>query len=349
MVSSGINKIGIIGAGRMGTDIFNFLTAFDYELVLICIDDAESQTLQQSFEKRIRRQHKCGILNEQQLLAKQQSVVISHQINSLENCDLIIECIWEDIAKKKLMYQEIIPVIKSSCILASNSSSFLPSQLLPCATMIQRFVGLHFFYPVKLKNIVELITPGSISAETITALKDFCRKTEKKPLVQDEKNAFWLNKLFLEVQNEAFCIAAEGKMSYEEIDTIVSEQLFPEGIFRFFDQVGIDIMLQSIRNYTASNSAPYQLMIAKLESLQSKKHLGVKTRDGFYHYEEPRTGTDKRSLPENQHITEVLARLKKAYTGKAQQLINEGACDKETLDYAAKEYMNTDKGPFDLG
>jgi len=333
----------------MGSDIFNFLTAFDYELVWVCIDESESHSLQQSFEKRIRRQHKCGILDEQQLLKKIQSVTISHQVSSLRGCNLIIECIWEDIAKKKLMYQQVIPYLTATCILASNSSSFLPSQLVPDTTLVERFVGLHFFYPVKLKNMVEIIAMQQTSQETIAALKDFCLKTEKKTLLQDEKNAFWLNRLFLEVQNESFLLVAEGKISYKQLDDIVSEQLFPEGIFRFFDQVGIDIMLQSIKNYTAANRTPYQVMLCKLEEHQSKNHLGVKTGAGFYQYGAPDKQAEKKIYTDNPFYREIITRLKKAYTGKAQQLIDDGACDRDTLDYAAKEYMNTDKGPFGLG
>lgn len=333
----------------MGTDIFNFLTAFDYELVWISIDEQESLALQLSYEKKIRRQHKCGILDEQQMQAKIQSVTISHQVSSLKACDLIIECIWEDIAKKKLMYQQVIPLIKATCILASNSSSFLPSQLVPDTTLNDRFVGLHFFYPVKLKNIVEVIAMQQTSQETIAALQDFCRKTEKKTLLQDEKNAFWLNRLFLEVQNESFLLAAEGKISYDQLDDIVSDHLFPEGIFRFFDQVGIDIMLQSIKNYTTTNRTCYQVMLSKLEELQLKNHLGVKTGAGFYQYGAPVKQPEKKTHTNNPFYQEIITRLKKAYTGKAQQLIDDGACDRETLDYAAKEYMNTGKGPFDLG
>ncbi|HOY32036.1 MAG TPA: 3-hydroxyacyl-CoA dehydrogenase family protein [Bacteroidales bacterium] len=347
MASSGINKIGIIGAGRMGTDIFNFLIGFDYEIAWICLDETETVALQQSFEKKIKRLHKCGLIDDQQLITKLNSVVINHQVKSLDSCELVIECIWEDIAKKQQMYRGIIPVLTNDCILASNSSSFLPSQLIPAPAFNARFIGLHFFYPVKLKNIVELIKTGQTSAETIEKINGFCKTTNKKQLLQDEKHAFWLNRLFLEVQNEAFQIFDEGVMSYEQIDTIVAEYLFPEGIFKFFDQVGNDVMLQSIKNYTSGNRKTYQVMLDKLEELCSKNMLGLKTKAGFYSYhDESAVNATKSVHVKDEYYFMVLERLKRAYIGKAQQLINDGACDRETLEYAAKEYMNTDKGPF---
>lgn len=245
------------------------------------------------------------------------------------------------------MYQGIIPLLKDECILASNSSSFLPSQLVPDPTFNERFVGLHFFYPVKLKNIVELIKTGLTSGETIEKINGFCEKTDKKQLFQDEKNAFWLNRLFLEVQNEAFLIFDERVMSYEQIDDIVAEYLFPEGIFKFFDMVGNDVMLQSIKNYTSENREAYQVMLDKLEELCSKNMLGIKTKAGFYNYNDGNAGNAMIIVPaKDEYYFKALERLKRAYVEKAQQLVNEGVCDRETLEYAAKEYMNTDKGPF---
>lgn len=331
----------------MGTDIFNFLTAYDYKLVWICIDETETACLQQSFEKKINRLHKCGILDDQQLKIKHDSVLISHRAEQLSDCDLIIECIWEDIDRKKQMYQHILPFLNSKCILASNSSSFLPSQLLPDTNFNERFIGLHFFYPVKLKNIIEVIITAHTSSETINKIDGFCKITEKMPLRQDEKNAFWLNRLFLEIQNEAFLVQHENIFSYDEIDAIIAEHLFPEGIFKFFDQVGIDIMLQAIKNYTANNPLPYRIMIAKLEELISENKLGVKSKSGFYDY----TGVNTKqgsALIRNDYYFLVLERLTSAYIMKAQELVNEGVCDKETLEFAAKEYMNTEKGPFSV-
>lgn len=347
MDSAEINKIGIIGAGRMGTDIFNFLIANDYKLVWICIDETETVFLQQSFEKRINRLHKCGIFDDQQLKEKLNSVLISHRAENLSDCNLIIECIWEDIVRKKQMYQHILPFLSSKCILASNSSSFLPSQLLPDSTFDERFIGLHFFYPVKLKNIVEVIKTTNTSAETIEKVSEFCIKTAKRQLVQDEKNAFWLNRLFLDIQNEAFLIHNEKNYTFEQIDAIIAEHLFPEGVFKFFDQVGIDIMLQAIRNYTADNPLPYRIMITKLEELISENKLGVKSKSGFYDY----TGVNTKQgsvLIRNDYYFLVLERLTSAYVMKAQDLVNKGVCDKATLEFAAKEYMNSEQGPFSV-
>ncbi len=331
----------------MGTDIFNFLIGYDYEIVWICIDETETVALQQSFEKKIKRLHKRGLIDDQQVITKQNSVVINHKVENLNGCDLVIECIWEDIAKKRQMYWDIIPILKGKCILASNSSSFLPSQLIPDPAFNDRFIGLHFFYPVKLKNIVEFIKTGQTSAETIEKIKGFCEKTDKKQLLQDEKNAFWLNRLFLEVQNEAFLIVNERVFSYEQIDAMVAEYLFPEGIFKFFDLVGNDVMLQSIKNYTAGNRDAYHAMLDELEELCSKNMLGIKTKTGFYNYHDGSGGNAMNIVPEkDEYYFKILGRLKKAYVEKAQQLVNDGACDSETLEYAAKEYMNTDKGPF---
>jgi len=213
----------------------------------------------------------------------------------------------------------------------------------------ERLIGLHFFYPVKLKNIIEIIRTKDTSGAVINTVKAFCDHIEKKYLLQDEKNAFILNRLFLEVQNEAFRICNQNNLPYGPVDSIVETYLFPEGIFRFFDQVGNDVMLQSIVNYTQQNPQPYKALIDKLEDMCSKNQLGVKTKEGFYHYngETKERPADAEELSEEQ-MKVILYELKKTYIAAAKNIVSEGICGHDMLEFAAREYLNSDKGPFSI-
>lgn len=344
-----IRRIGIIGSGKMGTDIFSFLSGFDFEIVWVCFDQEAADIQQQSFMKKMNRQLRCGLIDEERLQKIQKSMIFSNDIAELSKCHLVIEAIWENLEKKQELFKKIIPVLDDHCIIASNSSSFIPSRLNPDAGTNDRFIGLHFFYPVKLKNIVEIIRTKNTSEKVLKEITGFCNLIEKKYLLQDEKNAFMLNRLFLEVQNEAYKIHTEGLLTYRQIDAIIEKHLFPDGVFKFFDQVGIDVMLQSVKNYTQQNSDSYQALLDKLEELSKKNLLGIKTKAGFYNYG-PEIPDDSSVIDQISPdiYKEALKKLTHVYYVAAMQHVLEGDCEQETLEFAAKEYMNTEKGPFTI-
>jgi 3-hydroxyacyl-CoA dehydrogenase len=346
-----IEKIAIIGSGKLGTDIFYYFLDFTFRIFLVCIDEAEAERQNGIFQKKINRLYKTGIFDEKRLKFLQESVVIDHNHQNLKECDLIIECIWEDKHLKQKLFAEITPFINDSCILASNSSSINPSRLCPSVEFRNRFIGLHFFYPLKLKNIVEIIKTDDTSQETLDIITAFCKKTGKTYLQEDEYSSFILNKLFLEVQNEAFNIYREGILSYRQIDKIVDNNLFPGGIFSFFDQVGNDIMLESIKNYVPkSEIEPYHALVDKFEELKSHNLLGIKTQAGFYDYQDFNAAESllASETPDDKYVQEVTQRLIKVYATKAQSIVDGGICSHDLLEFAAKEYMNADKGPFSL-
>lgn len=351
MAIHNINKVGIIGSGKLGSDIFYYLLQYDFELVFICIDENCADEQYKFFLKRIARMHKSGLIDDQRLELLKQRVFIGSTYIELLSCDLIIECIWENVLLKRELFEKINKYLSNHSIISSNSSSINPTLLNPFAEWAERFIGFHFFYPVQLKSIVEIIKTEKTHPAVIEKMEVFCDKINKKPLILEEEHSFALNKLFLEVQNEAFIISREGKLTFAEIDYIVHKNLFPEGIFCFFDKVGIDIMLESIKNYIPpSERKSFVPLIEELESLYAMNMLGAKTGAGFYDYSRGdhlcfQHGPDK----EKENIVkDAITRLRIKYINTANKIVENGVCSADFLDFAAREYINSDSGPFSI-
>ena len=249
------------------------------------------------------------------------------------------------------MFMHLDQIVKTNCIFTTNSSSILPSKLFPSEGRKDKTVGLHFFFPVQLKKFVELITTVQTSSLIKEKLHHFLEEIQKIPLNQDENHSFILNRLFLDFQAGAYQIYEEGRLSYKEIDDLVKEHLFPFGVFEFFDHVGIDVMLASVRAYTddALNQDFYAPLVAKMEELTRLKHLGIKSKQGFYDYSAPIKNQSriiiKEGFPEPYH-RQVTERLRNYFLNSVKSVLESGFIAADELAEAIKDYTGMDKAPF---
>ena len=336
-------KIGIIGAGKMGTDIFYYLNNFNYSLVWICKSDKEK--LIKTFNKKVKRLYNNELINKDAFDFKMNTTIISNALQDLSHCDIIIEAISESRELKVQLFRELDTVANKDCIFASNSSSILPSKMYPCNERKDKFIGLHFFYPIRLKNIVEVIKTDSTCTKTIKEVKSFLSAIKRFYLILPEQGAFILNKLFLDFQAGAYQIYQENVLGIKEIDELIKKNIFPVGVFEFFDNVGIDVMLTSVRNYTEdmNNKEFYQPLINKFQQLVDEHKLGVKTGCGFYNYnknkEERYEEKITKSINNKSYNNEVINKLKHLYLNSAFKIIEKGFCTEQELEHCVKEYM----------
>ena len=345
--------IGIIGEGKMGTNLLYYLLDFGFKLVWLCNPVADSEKIRNIFQKKIKRSFDNGLIDEQHLAFLQSSIVISTDPAVLSTCDLIIEAIPEDLELKEKFFRAIDPVISHNCILATNSSSIRPSELIPSEARKDKFIGIHFFYPIALKNIVEFITTTDTSRKTKDFVKKFLHTIKRNWLLLNEKDSFILNKIFLDFQNEAFLIVREGPLTFPQLDAIVKEFFFPVGVFEFFDSVGIDTMLTSIRNYVREypHKDYYKPLIEKLESMINEGKLRQKSQSGFYGY--PKENNDRNISflkdPNVQPLIEdIIKRLNFSYISAVKRYTIQSKCTTEEINNALKEYFGIEKGPFTL-
>jgi 3-hydroxyacyl-CoA dehydrogenase len=213
---------------------------------------------------------------------------------------------------------------------------------------MKNFAGLHFFYPVNLVNVVELITGPGTSENTANRLNAFVTSIKHKAILLREEEGFILNRIFLDVQNEAFRITVQGMAGIEEIDQVVKGSLFPIGIFEFFDHVGLDTMLRSIKNYIREypHADYYAPLVKELENKVSQGHLGKKSGRGFYDYQANKPG-GKEIDRTSEMSAEIRNHLEFTYKNAARRFITHSGLTIDELNEALKEYFGTDKGPFD--
>lgn len=329
----------------MGMNLFYYLLDFDYTLVLVCETPEQKSDAANSFRKKLNRELKNHLITEEGYQKKLLNVCISDTLDPLNKCDLILEAVTEDKTIKQQLFSKLLAIVTPECVLVSNSSSILAYDLgLGCD-----IIGMHFFYPVSLKNIVELMVCQRTDPGKTEKAKQFLSAINRKYILLNKEGAFMLNRLFLDFQNEAFRQKVINNLSYREMDAIVKKYFFPAGVFGFFDNVGLDIMLASIINYSAfsSDPKPYRELIEELTLLTSQGFLGQKTKRGFYSYETP-------FLIQNEPIEigpavekRIYLKLKDCYFQTATTFVEKRICDKATINYAVKEYMDIENGPFE--
>ena len=339
--------VGIIGEGKMGTNLIHYLLESGNELRWVISPRADTGILRKNFEKKIRRLRDHEIISE-----PRHSSLLTTRISSdasiLEDCSLVIEAVTENLDIKRQVLAAADAMLIDTAILVSNSSSINPSGLCPSPAREKNFAGLHFFYPVNLVNIVEIIKAPHTSAATVDELVRFLSSVNRKYLILEERESFILNRIFLDVQNEAYHLVEQGQSTPLEIDNIVKASLFPSGIFEFFDHVGLDIMLQSIINYTSDypHATYYHPLVGKLRQLISEGWMGKKSGRGFFVYSgaEPESSS---AVMDSEKSSEILHHLEFTYKNAARRFITRSGLTIDELNEALKEYFGTEKGPFD--
>ena len=344
--------IGIVGCGKMGTNLFHFLAGFPFSLVLICKSPGASEKIRQTFKRKLERSLKHGLTDRVTYDYRLSNTIISQSLKDLKDCDLVIESISENLEFKKELFQNLDQIVSETCILASNSSSFSPEDLIPHERRKHNTIGLHFFYPVALTDLAEVNTLNTTSPETIAFIKSFLNRINKFYLVFSETANFTINKMFLKLQAGCCLLHQQYGLSYARIDTIIKETLFPVGVFEFFDHVGIDTMHAAVTNYLKNFAGEqfYYPLIDELETLYKQGKLGKKSGEGFYQYQNTITPDSLHGKDLQQEILtgEIKNMLYQWYLEPVYQVVSNNICTKAEIDHIVKEYMNASQSPFVL-
>jgi 3-hydroxybutyryl-CoA dehydrogenase len=280
-----IQTIGIIGAGTMGNGIAQICAQAGLTALLQDINEAALVKALATISSSLERSIKKGTLTEEGKADVLTRIKTTTQVQSLEVADLIIEAATENEALKIKILQQVDAIAKPEAIIASNTSSISITKLAAATKRPERFVGMHFFNPVPVMALVEVISGLKTSEDTVNAVVAMAKVLGKTPIGVKNSAGFVVNRILCPMINEAIFTLQEGLASSEEIDAGMRLGCnHPIGPLALCDLIGLDVQLAVMEVlYNKFNDSKYR-PAPLLRDMVDAGMLGRKTGRGFYHY-----------------------------------------------------------------
>src|ERR687891_2230786 len=343
---SSIDKITVLGSGIMGHGIAQVSAMAGYNVTLRDIDQA---FLDKAMEKI--RWSLNKLVEKQKITANQADDILSRILpvvdlmQALRGADMVIEAVPEDMNLKRKVYDEVNRYSENTTIYASNTSTLPITEMAELTNRPDHFIGLHFFNPPQLMQLVEVI-PGKLTNQDITnTALDFVLRIGKQPILcRKDVAGFIVNRIFIPLVHEAAYYQERDKASMLQIDSAVKFKMaFPMGIFELADYTGLDVIYKAtIEMYSRDKKVirPHP----KIKQLFDEKNLGQKSGKGFFEYKGDKY--QRINLTEEEAAKYNPIALIGVAANNAAWLISNDVCSKEDLEKALKLGMGLKKELF---
>ncbi len=292
-----ISNAVVLGNGVMGKGIIWLFSKYLNDVRIKIRDISHANEIIKDVSKIYDYLIKSRKMTKNEVDFKLNKISYTDKFNGFKNFDFIIEAIIEDEETKKDTYKQIENIVNENAIIATNTSSISIEKLASEIKNKENFLGVHFFNPVNLMPLVEVIPTSNTSKETINKVFELLITAGKTPILVGDCAGFIVNRILLPYLNEAAFILEEGS-KIEKIDSLIKDFGMPMGPFTLADTVGIDIgyKVAKILNEAYGSRMPIASII---EKMNDAKFLGLKTKAGFYEYD----GKDKYV---NTHVTSMI-------------------------------------------
>ncbi|SHF96754.1 3-hydroxybutyryl-CoA dehydrogenase [Fodinibius roseus] len=282
-----IRKAAVIGGGTMGNGIAHVFSmhGITTHLVERNLELAEKalETISGNLDRMVGKEKIDATQKEETL---DRIVTFTDIVKAVDEVELVVEAVSENFDLKKEVFTEIDRAAPAEAILASNTSSISITKLAAATTRADKFIGMHFFNPVPVMKLVEVVKGLQTSAATVAAIEKTARGLDKNPVVVSDYPGFVSNRVLMPMINEAIYCVYEGVAEPEEIDQVMKLGMaHPMGPLRLADFIGLDVCLDILHVLHEGFKDPKYRPCPLLVKMVEAGRLGDKTGEGFYSYD----------------------------------------------------------------
>ncbi len=279
----GFNKIGVLGAGTMGTGIVWAFAVAGKEVIVYDIYQEVVDRCIASVKNGLTKQEEKGKVPAGTVAALKITGTV--KLEDMAGVDFVLETVLEKMNIKKDVYSKLSSILKDDVIVATNTSALPITEIATAYKKPEKVVGMHFFNPAQVMQLIEVIAAAQTSQESVEAVFALSKEINKKPIQVKEGPGFVVNRILVPAINEGAFIFYEGLANAADIDTAMKLGAgWPMGPLALADLVGIDIALEVCNTLYEETGDPKYRPAAPLKQYVRAGWLGMKTKKGFYDY-----------------------------------------------------------------
>lgn len=288
MENNTINHVAVVGSGAMGSQIAMVCALAGYPVTLQDIEQQSIDKAKAFLDEQMNRRVEKGRFTRKEVDSAFDRLSFTVNLEDLSNANIVIEAIIEKLDAKRELFAKLDKIVANDTILATNSSTIVSSKIADVVSHPENICNIHFFNPVLVMEMVEVVKGPHTSDETAQTSIEFVKSIHKTPvLLKKEISGFIANRILGKLMDEAVYLYENGYATHEEIDLVCKKALnHPIGPFALMDLTGIDVnyfvRMQRFNESGDENDKPSRIVTEKVE----KGELGKKVGKGFYEYDE---------------------------------------------------------------
>ncbi|MFN3384123.1 MAG: 3-hydroxyacyl-CoA dehydrogenase NAD-binding domain-containing protein, partial [Archaeoglobaceae archaeon] len=337
-----INRVAVIGAGTMGSDVSLLFALSGYEVVVNDIFEKALSQMELKYRRNIEELQKVGV-TKYSFEEVWERVFRTTKLEDVRDVDFVLEAVNEELNLKRTVFRKLEDILPNT-VFATNTSSLRVTEVAGGMRKPERLGGMHFSNPPILMPLVEVVKGDYTSEETVKLIEKLAEKIGKTPVVlKKDMRGFVLNRILTAAGAEGLWAIQRGEVTAEELDTALKSMGFPVGLVEAIDLIGVDILVNVGRNFREAYGDRFSLPIDLLEKMIEEGRLGKKTGKGFYDWT---SGVPKIEVESSKtyDVTKMVATA----TNEAFWIISDEIADPETIDKVTKLGMMSPVGLCEL-